>query len=109
MPLGAIWGLLRRVKQQQAIPVLLEAADDLEIPLSAEQVIQIEIGASASAAWEGMSESRSIPEAVFFTDAEILPPDDDYADCLELGIDIDPQGYEEQVIEYQNCARRHQK
>ena len=90
---------------RESIPVdhLLEAADDLEIPLSAEQVIQIEIGASASAAWEGMSESRSIPEAVFFTDAEILPPDDDYADCLELGIDIDPQGYEEQVIEYQTC------
>ena len=96
---------------RESIPVdhLLEAADDLEIPLSAEQVIQIEIGASASAAWEGMSESRSILEAVFFTDAEILPPDDDYADCLELGIDIDPQGYQEQVIEYQNCARRHQK
>ena len=99
------------IELRESIPVdhLLEAADDLEIPLSAEQVIQIEIGASASVAWEGMSESRSILEAVFFTDAEIPPPDDDYADCLELGIDIDPQGYEEQVIEHQNCVRRHQK
>jgi len=91
---------------RESIPVdhLLEAADDLEIPLSAEQVIQIEIRASASDTSGRMSESRTIPETVFFTDAEILPPnDDDYADCLEIGIDTNPQGYEEQIIEYQTC------